>query len=109
MIAQKILESYDLGSTGLPPCELVTSSEPCSQCFGAILWSGVQRVVCGARAEDVEAIGFDEGPKPRGWVEELRRRRIGVVQDVLRTEAVAVLRYFESSGKAVYNPSRKES
>ncbi len=63
MLAQKILQHYDLGGEGQPQCQLVTSTEPCAMCLGAIPWSGVRSLVCGARDEDARAIGFDEGPK----------------------------------------------
>ncbi|MDH4100824.1 MAG: nucleoside deaminase, partial [Nitrospirota bacterium] len=59
-LAQKIAGSYDLGGQGLPALELVCSSEPCAMCLGAACWSGVRRLVCGARDEDVRSIGFDE-------------------------------------------------
>ena len=36
---------------------------------------------------DARAVGFDEGPKPVAWVEELRRRGIEVTLDVLRDQA----------------------
>ncbi|RIL06302.1 MAG: tRNA-specific adenosine deaminase [Proteobacteria bacterium] len=93
-LAQRARGGYDLGARGLPAHELVTSSEPCAMCFGATPWSGVARLVCGARAADAEAIGFDEGPKPRGWVRALAARGIEVVRDVRRAEAVAALRSY---------------
>lgn len=80
--------------------ELVTSAEPCAMCLGAILWSGVGRVVCGARDADVRAIGFDEGDKPPDWPAAYARRGLVVVQDVLRPDATAVLRSF--SGRQLY-------
>jgi tRNA(Arg) A34 adenosine deaminase TadA len=99
-LAQRVRGTYDLAAPGRPPLELVSSSEPCAMCFGAIPWSGVTRLVCGARASDAEAIGFDEGPKPRAWVRALEARGIAVVRDVRRKEAVAVLRaYGEASGE----------
>lgn len=61
--AQQAVGHYDLGS-GSAVHELVTSAEPCAMCLGAIPWSGVRRVVCGARGEDACEIGFDEGAKP---------------------------------------------
>lgn len=90
-LAQRARGGFDLSR---PAHELVTSSEPCAMCFGAIPWSGVARVVCGARAADAEAIGFDEGPKPRAWVSALESRGIAVVRDVCRSDAVAVLRAY---------------
>ena len=104
MLAQRMLGTFDLGGPGIPACELVTSAEPCAMCLGAIPWSGVRRLVCGARGEDVEEIGFDEGTKPAGWVEALERRGIRVVGDCCRDEAVAVLRQYAAQGGTIYNP-----
>jgi tRNA(Arg) A34 adenosine deaminase TadA len=73
LLAQQRLGRFDLGGEGLPVCELVTSAEPCAMCFGAVLWSGVKSLVCAARREDVERLGFDEGPKPVDWPAELER------------------------------------
>ncbi len=44
--------------------------------------------------EDVRAIGFDEGVKPIDWIDVYRRRGINVTRDVLRDDAVAVLRAY---------------
>lgn len=103
-LAQQTAGGYDLGAQGLPRHELVTSTEPCAMCLGAIPWSGLRRVVCGARGEDAAAIGFDEGAKPADWVGELRRRGIEVVRDVLREEARAVLQQYANAGGLIYNP-----
>lgn len=105
-IAQQRLGSYDLGGPNLPPHELVTSAEPCAMCLGAISWSGVRRVVCGARASDVREIGFDEGPRPADWIEELAARGIEVLRDVFRSEARDVLRHYAESGGPIYNARR---
>lgn len=102
-IAQQLLQTFDLGAAGLPHCELVTSTEPCAMCYGAVPWSGVRRLVCGARDEDARAIGFDEGPKLPDWREQLEKRGIEVVQDVLRPEAVAVLRHYAETSGLIYN------
>jgi tRNA(Arg) A34 adenosine deaminase TadA len=103
MLAQKILGRYDISNRGEDWFELVTSSEPCAMCYGAIPWSGVTRVVCGARDEDARAVGFDEGEKPSDWQAALRSRGIEVVENVLRTEACAVLRAYSHAGGEVYN------
>jgi tRNA(Arg) A34 adenosine deaminase TadA len=77
-------------------------------CYGAILWSGVRKVICGARGADAEAIGFDEGPKPKNWVAELKQRRIAVVRNLCREEAAAVIQEYKKRGGAIYN-ARKRS
>ncbi|MBM4139535.1 MAG: nucleoside deaminase [Nitrospira sp.] len=104
--AQRTLGNFNLGADSLPQHELVTSCEPCAMCYGAIPWSGVRRVVCGARASDAEAIGFDEGAKPKQWVRELNKRGISVVRDLCRQEAVAVLQHYKATGGAIYGTSR---
>jgi tRNA(Arg) A34 adenosine deaminase TadA len=103
MVAQRRVESFDLGGPGLPPYELVTSTEPCAMCLGATPWSGVRRLTCGARDEDAVAVGFDEGEKPVYWVEALERRGISVTRDVLREEAAEVLREYAEGGGRIYN------
>jgi tRNA(Arg) A34 adenosine deaminase TadA len=84
------------------PLTLVTSTEPCCQCFGAVVWSGIDRLVCGANTDDAEAIGFDEGPKPSSWAQELEKRGIGVTQGVCRAEARAVLEEYTRRGGTIY-------
>jgi tRNA(Arg) A34 adenosine deaminase TadA len=103
MISQQVVGHFDLGGEGLPPYELVASTEPCAMCFGAIPWSGVRRLVCGAREEDARDIGFDEGSKVSDWVAALEQRGISVARDVYRDEAAAVLRYYVESGGMIYN------
>ncbi len=75
-------------------------------CLGAIPWSGVRSVVCGARAADAARAGFDEGDKPLRWVRGLRRRGIKVARDVCRGEASAVLRRYSDTGGSIYNGRR---
>ncbi len=94
---------YDLSDSRKLRYELVTAAEPCAMCFGAIPWSGVSSVVCGAREEDVRQIGFDEGPKPADWVAALEARGIKVLQDILRNEAADVLVEYARSGGTIYN------
>ena len=101
-LAQQTTGGFDLGS-GSASRELVTSAEPCAMCLGAICWSGVRQIVCGARGEDASEIGFDEGPKPAEWVRELQRRGIAVTRDVMRERAAEVLRIYRDSGGPIYN------
>ena len=85
------------------PFVLATSAQPCCQCFGATVWAGIDRLLIGARAEDVEALTtFDEGPLPADWVGELERRGIAVLRDLQREAACAVLRSYGSGGGAHY-------
>jgi len=81
---------------------LVTSTEPCCQCFGAIVWSGISELVCSATTEDAEAVGFDEGPKPDAWQQVLEARGIGVACGIRRAEAKSVLDEYARKGGIIY-------
>lgn len=105
-LANGLRGSYDLADPGLPSLELVTSVEPCAMCIGAVLWSGVSRVVCGAPSSAAEAIGFDEGPRADDWVQQMRSRGVEVVQGVLAAQAAEVLRSYADSGGPIYSPRR---
>ncbi len=107
-LAQKRLSTFDLGASRLPAHELVTSCEPCAMCFGAILWSGVRGVLCGARSEDAQRVGFDEGPKIPDWTASLEERGIRVRVDVLRESANAVFLEYEAKGGLIYNSRASE-
>ena len=105
-LAQISLNRFDLGDKGRLKYELVTTTEPCAMCYGAIPWSGISRLVCGARDEDARGIGFDEGPKLKNWIDELEVRGIKVQCDVLREEAVSVLRNYAAIGGTIYNSGK---
>ena len=101
-LAQQAEGSWDLA--GRRALSLVTSCEPCAMCHGGVLWSGVRALVCGARKEDAEAAGFDEGDKPADWAAGLTARGITVTLDVLRDEAAEVFSLYGQSGGEIYNP-----
>ena len=100
-LAQAAVGEWNLSHTG--SLQLVTSCEPCAMCFGAVPWSGVKSLICGARKKDAEAAGFDEGDKPDHWVRSLQRRGIVVQCSVLRAEAASVLKHYGDNGGAIYN------
>jgi tRNA(Arg) A34 adenosine deaminase TadA len=106
-VAQRVIGSYDLSAGKGGIYQLVTSTEPCAMCLGAIPWSGVRSVVCGARDEDARSIGFDEGHKPSDWIKSLESCGISVVRDVLREQAKAVLLEYGKQGGLIYNAGQK--
>jgi tRNA(Arg) A34 adenosine deaminase TadA len=103
-LAEQRVGSFDLSEAG--EVELVSSVEPCVMCLGAVVWSGVAALVCGARDADARAIGFDEGPKPSDWMGALRARGIDVELGVLHRQAAAVLTDYAAAGGAIYNARR---
>ncbi|MFH1708521.1 MAG: nucleoside deaminase [Planctomycetota bacterium] len=105
-LAQKRTGTHDLSAAAGAPFELVSSAEPCAMCLGAIPWSGVGHLVCGARDEDVRRIGFDEGAKVDDWARALEKRGITVTPDVVRDEAAAVFDLYVQSGGLIYNAGR---
>ena len=107
MLAQQELGTHDLGIPELPEFQLVTSGKMCAMCLGSVVWSGVREVLASAQPEDVENIvGFDEGPAPADYDQQLEKRGISIIPSFLREEGCSVLkRYVELEG-VVYNPSR---
>jgi len=98
MTAQQRLATYRLNEQG-GHYILATSAQPCCQCFGATIWAGIDELLIGARAEDVEELTeFDEGPLPSDWIGELQRRNIAVRRDILRDQARAVLASYGATG-----------
>src|SRR5690606_25123574 len=95
----------NLDDAGRPcgPYTLATSAQPCCQCYGATIWAGIDRLLIGARAEDVHALTeFDEGPLPADWPGELARRGIEVVRDIEREAARGVLAAYGRAGGRRY-------
>src|SRR5262245_27500246 len=84
MFAEDATGSFSLqGSGQRPEHVLATSCEPCAMCLGAILWSGVRRVLCGASRDDALEIGFDEGPVFPESYDYMHQRGVKVVRNVL--------------------------
>ncbi|MEI6972209.1 MAG: nucleoside deaminase [bacterium] len=109
MAAQQLVRHYDLGVGSGEGVEIVSSSEPCAMCQGAIGWAGISSLVYAARGVDVCRIGFDEGVKSTDWIRQFRRRHIAVTGGVLRREAVAVLVDYRDRGCLIYNSVRSSS
>ena len=103
MMAQSQVGSYSLRAEGLPTHEVAASCDPCAMCLGALLWSGVSRVLCGARREDAHILEFDEGPVFPESYRYLENRGIEIQRGVLREEARAVLELYRDRGGVIYN------
>ena len=100
---QRLRLNRDADDNAIAPITLATSSQPCCQCYGATVWAGIDRLLIGARAEDVMALTkFDEGPLPADWIGELNVRGIEVVRDVERDAACAVLKAYGEQGGTRY-------
>ena len=107
MLAQKKIGHYDLGDAGFPAHRLVTSGKMCAMCLGNVCWSGIKEVVSSAEPEDVERIaGFDEGPTPPDYNDQLTLRGINLVPELLREQGKEVLQLYVDFNGQVYNATR---
>jgi len=102
MIAQNRFNSYSLSKVG--DFELFSSSEPCTMCLGAILWSGVKRVVYGAPSIAARKIGFDEGPVFDSSWEYLKNKGIRVKGGLSKEKVEEVLNEYSIKNGIIYNP-----
>ena len=100
MLAEARLKSRTLG--GGNPHELVTSCEPCAMCLGAVHWSGIAALTCGATREDAEKIGFAEGPVFEDSWRYLTTRGLVVRRGVCREEAAEVLTLYADRNGVIY-------
>jgi len=103
-LAQQMLGTYDLGGPDMPAHQLVVNWSPCAMCFGAVLWSGIRSlVIAGSDPEMMAITGFDEGPMPDNWRQELADRGIELIEGLMRAEALAGFRDFAATNPVVYN------
>lgn len=103
MVAEAAVESFTLALPDGRRHALVTSCEPCAMCLGAVLWSGVERVVSGASRQDALDLGFDEGPVFPESYSYLEARGVAFTHGVRRVEARGVMEEYLTRGGAVYN------
>ena len=107
MLAQKKIGHYDLGDVGSVAHRLVTSGKMCAMCLGNVCWSGIKEVVSSAEPEDVERItGFDEGPTPPDYNDQLKLRGISLFPELLREKGKEVLQLYVDFNGQVYNATR---
>lgn len=107
MLAQHRLCSFTLDVKDTVTYELISSCEPCAMCLGALVWSGVRRIVCGATRRDATRIGFEEGPVFPESYQYVRNRGIEIVRRVSHQQARAILDLYASQGGVIYNGVRQ--
>lgn len=103
MTAQHRIGSYTLAGSPQASYELFSSCDPCAMCLGAVLWSGLRRMVTGADRDDATALSFEEGPVfPQSYAY-LVERGVTITRGVLRQEAAAVMELYRREGGLIYN------
>lgn len=103
MSAQSVLSMYRLDLIPDLHYTLASSAQPCAMCFGALLWSGITRLLFGATHDDVISLtGFDEGPLPEAWIEECRNRNIRVQGGIHRDMARDCLKDYCANSGTIY-------
>ena len=100
--AQQKLNTHDLKSAG--EYLLYSSTAPCIQCFGALWWAGISKVIVGAPKESAEQSGFDEGPVSDSLWREAKARKGIEFQTMKLTELDPSLPFieFEKAGGVLY-------
>ena len=85
---------------------LFVNAEPCIMCLGAIMWSGVNKIIFSVPSSEVERItGFDEGFKPN-WFEEMKKRNIKACGGIDEEYGKKILQYYVDLGKTIYKPAQ---
>lgn len=76
---------------------IYSSCEPCAMCMGAILYTGIDRLVYGATLEDSSNCVNEILAKSNDIANACSNRRIEIVPEFQREEAVQVLKKWKSS------------
>jgi tRNA(Arg) A34 adenosine deaminase TadA len=103
MTAQHRIGSYTLAGSPETSYELFSSCDPCAMCLGAVLWSGLRRMVTGADRDDATALSFEEGPVFPESYAYLEERGVTITRGVLRQDAAAVMELYRRQGGKIYN------
>lgn len=88
-----------LGSFDLSGCSIYTTGYPCPMCFGAILWSNMDRIYYGCNTTDTELIGF----RDKAFEEQIPQRRVEMCEETDREACLALYRdYSAITDKTAY-------
>lgn len=71
---------------------IYTSCEPCAMCMGAILYTGIDRLVYGATLEDSKECVNEILAKSHDIANACRNRKIEIVPEFQREEAIKILK-----------------
>lgn len=81
-----------LCAEGGKDCVIYFSCEPCAMCMGAILYTGIEKLVYGATLEDSKECVNDILVKAQVVADNCKNRKIEIIKEVNRDKAVEVLK-----------------
>lgn len=84
-----------LKTIDLSGCILFSTCEPCPMCFSACHWARVSFLVCGARIQDAQKIGFRELVISNSAMKRMGKITMPVIKDVLRDENLKLFEEFQ--------------
>lgn len=73
-------------------CTIYSSCEPCAMCMGAILYTGIERLVYAATLEDSKECVNEILAKAEEVASSCKNRKIEIVKELHRDKAVEVLK-----------------
>ena len=83
-----------LCAEGGKDCIIYSSCEPCAMCMGAILYTGISKLVYAATLEDSKECVNEILVKAKDIVNNCKNRKIEIVSEINREKAVEVLKKF---------------
>ena len=78
-------------------CTIYSSCEPCAMCMGAILYTGIERLVYGATLEDSKECVNDILAHANDVANVCKNRKISITPECERDEAVKVLKNWKEN------------
>lgn len=84
-----------LCAEGGKDCVIYSSCEPCAMCMGAILYTGIEKLVYGATLEDSGECVNEILVKAQDVVSNCKNRNIEIVAELHRDKATEVLKNFK--------------
>lgn len=81
-----------LCAEGGKDCVIYSSCEPCAMCMGAILYTGIGKLVYAATLEDSKECVNEILAKAQNVAESCKNRKIDIVSEIHREKAVEVLK-----------------
>lgn len=81
-----------LCAEGGKDCAIYSSCEPCAMCMGAILYTGISRLVYAATLEDSKECVNEILAKAENVADSCKNRKIEIISELHREKAIEVLK-----------------